>query len=185
MKSKKTFITILVFAAVSWIVFFVLVWRFDATTNLITELAQEELIESRKEASISLIQKTLEDSAEDREKINSYLVTEDTVVDFIQVVESLGRDAGVGLDVNLVSFEEVSVGEDPKAEKVETKLLIQMVSNGNWQNTFQFIALLENLPYKISFQKLGLILQEIQIEGEEGTIREWRGDYEIHVVTNK
>lgn len=184
MKSKKTFLIVLAFALLSWIAFFILVWRFNTAMALITELAQEEQLESRKDASVSLIERTVEELADEQAILESYLVTEDTVVDFIQSIESVAQDGGVDLDVNLVNFEGVKApGEQTADEEADQILQIQMVSLGNWVDTFQFIALVENMPYSIQFERASLQLQETQLEGGEGALIEWRGDYELHVIT--
>jgi len=163
-KIKKTLNIMLLLAILLWGSFAVLWWQFGNMQEKIVQLSQEAFVESQKNTSSLAVRNALNNAEGDIKKIESYVVTEDGVVDFIQFVESLADSAGVSLDVNQVSFE----------DEEKRLLSIHMVSEGSWQETFHFVSLLENIPYRAQFERLNLLFQ-----GESN----WRGDYRVNVVS--
>lgn len=174
MKSNKTFSILIATAIMAWAVFSILFWQFSNVRASVAVLQQERDLESRRGATALTIQDILQETEDDVGRLRNHLATDDTVVDFIQLIESYADDAEVSLDVNSVGF------ETGKEEGAPRMLVVQMVSRGEWQQTFQFVSFMENMPFVEKFSRAGLKLETVS--GEEGDSKQWRGDYTITVI---
>lgn len=108
---------------------------------------------------------TLLETASIRNRLNSYFIQERNEVVFIEELESLGNQAGVSITFS--SIEKRT--EDPSPE-----LHVSFSTEGLWQNTMHFTALLESLPRKITIQHVSFS----EISNTEGPSR-WHGSFDI------
>ena len=76
----------------------------------------------------------------EREQMLKYFVSREDPTEFLELIESSGRDAGITLDVNSIKVDE---GGDELIKHIEISLSVQ----GEWDNVYHFIYLLEHLPY--------------------------------------
>jgi hypothetical protein len=108
------------------------------------ELVAEDKIAENKQVFISLLQNT----KQSREELSGYFVPLDDPTPFLELVESVARDAGVVMSVEKLDMvtEDVSGAEKGKEKSVKVVLAVE----GSWQEVYHFISLLEVLPYIVT-----------------------------------
>ncbi len=115
------------------------------------------------EQATAVRQKSIVDSlritAEDRSTINSFLLTTDGTVPFIEKVEGIGSQSGATVSL-------VSISAD--ATTVRAHVNIQ----GTWGSVMRAMHIVENLPYSISMDGVRITIQGV------GT---WNEDFDIAI----
>lgn len=97
----------------------------------------------------------LSETKEKREYLESLFVNKDSVIDFLEVIESLGKRTGAKITV-------ISVSEDDKAFPVPgTKIFIpgnkiRLEILGSWSQIFKTFYLLDYVPATFSYQNISL-----------------------------
>lgn len=114
----------------------------DSITQIIDEI-QEEYVKIEEAGAIKDL---LKDTKEDRERINTYFVSKDGVVDFIERIENLGDYADISLVLNSV---DISSGESPT-------LSMSVSAVGDWEDVLYFLALVESMPVNMSINSARL-----------------------------
>ena len=104
--------------------------------NRISELRNQVDIEIRKDQRLHSIKQLIADLDKDIEQIDTYFVSEDGVVDFLERLESVGSTSGISVGVNSVSVNE-GVGNNLPYEF----LRVEFVSRGTWRSIVQLISL--------------------------------------------
>lgn len=147
-------------ALIIWGVFTFLLWSINGLNNKIIDLTIQDNHATQKQASAQDVQSTLKKIQPDVDKLDTYLVTNSTIVSFIQTVESIAKTAGISLGINSVSLQGDAALSKSAAQKNNTsqQLVIQFVSEGSWMDTYYFVSLLENLPFKISITQMSVSL---------------------------
>ena len=172
--SKKTLrlflvAAILVLAAIS--AYGIAVWKIRKNISEAADLSSSIAVESQKEAGIESTRNILRGTAAEREKIDMYFVSSDNIVDFLEKIELLGKKSGITL-----SFDSVDIPPDEK-----NVLRVRVGTEGNWENTFYFLSLIENLPFKIELGKSSISKAERVVSNVK--ISYWRGDFTIKLVS--
>lgn len=149
----------------------------------ISIIANEIDIAIQKEIKLKSIKNLIADTENDRKQLETYFVTDDKIVDFIEEVENIGKYAGA--DVEIMS---VSIGDDKsqtEEQNTATELLhLGFKVNGKWSDVFQFFALLEKLPFKIDIAKANL--EAIYKDANNGiSSSDWKGFFNITAVKSK
>jgi len=191
--TRNIFITILIITLVVWGAFLFFLSRISAVNNQIANLTTKEEIASREQISTQNLQNMLKSSQPNIKKLDGYLVTNNTIVDFIQTLEGTAKLAGVALDINSVELKGANRKVIPKGSTVpanqktsnSTNLVIQMASQGNFSDTFYFISLFENLPFKITINSMDIGTQTVQSKTSSDKIQTttvWKGNYQISIA---
>ncbi len=172
--SKKTVrlfwvAVILVLVAIS--AYTAVVWKIRKNISEAADLSLSIATESQKEAGIESTRNVLRSTAAEREKIDSYFVSSDNIVDFLEKIELLGKKSGVTL-----SFDSVDIPSDEKSI-----LRVRVGTKGSWESTFYFLSLVENLPFKIEIEKSSII-KTVEVVSNVKTSY-WRGDFTIKLVS--
>jgi hypothetical protein len=110
----------------------------------------------------------------ERQQLLSYLMSAQDPLPFIQLVERLGVDAGVELEVGSLAEEIAKTGGvvDPNAQpSVHVVLLVK----GTWENVYHCLMLLETMPYLVTIETVAI---EQQTESTEHGM--WSG--QIHLT---
>ena len=110
----------------------------------------------------------------ERAELDSYFVSEDDIVTFLEDVEVLGKKTGTTVTVD-------SVSEDEKLtnDTMFGKLNISIQSTGSWQGSIHTLSLLESMPKSVTIRSARI---SVASGGEEQI---WRGVYEVAVDTLK
>ncbi len=146
MKNKKTTIllaAVLVMNAAAmagWFYLYSLVAeRRDGVNEARREMA---LVEKRADESRSL-KKLMDGIKQEREKINAVFLDEDSVINFIELLEKTSGKAGVSLSLNSISVG----GKGPS---------FRFGLSGTFGEVYRYLGLVENMPQQIIFQKVDL-----------------------------
>ncbi|MEK7070357.1 MAG: hypothetical protein AAB966_00965 [Patescibacteria group bacterium] len=109
-----------------------------------SEVKKEELLRSTKSL--------MDDTRKEREQLASFFVQPKGEVDFIEAVESLGRTAGVKLEIESVGVETLKSKTSSSTELFR----LSVKTEGSWGGVIHLLTLLENMPFSILFENLNL-----------------------------
>lgn len=183
----KTIKIIAIATTLNLIVFgacFYLFMNIKKIDKVVSEQLTQIESEVKKDESLRSIKNLMNDTKEEREQIAGLFVQPNGTVDFIEEVESLGRVAGVKLEV-----ESVGIGalKDKTGSSTESFRLF-FKTEGSWGGTMHLLSLLENMPYKISFEnvRLGKVSGGSSSESGKGiTPSYWSGNFSFSVLKIK
>ncbi len=120
------------------------------------------------EANLLASTKTLvADTAALREQFRNFSVSQEGVVPFIELLESVGRTVGVS-----VAIKSVDTAALPGSTTMEM-LRVQVTGKGPWSGIVRFFGLLEFLPFEVT-------LEQAVVSNSEGVT--WRLDATLTVL---
>lgn len=111
------------------------------------------------------LERTLKDTARDRDSISKYFVSKTNAVTFIEQIENVGKSANVILSVNTVSDEAKDVGG----------IQLSFSATGGFSDIYRLIALVESLPYKVTLKKTDI--QKVDERKEGNAV--WKGNFVV------
>ncbi len=118
------------------------------------------------------LERTIQESDADRTVLNSYFVSADKAVAFLETMEGYGKTGGTVLKFTTVDYN-------------KTKDNLHMVLNitGEFVQVYHTILLLENAPYEFSFERITLSLQQSvnSSEKKDVTVPMWRADITMNL----
>ena len=116
------------------------------------------------------VQNFIRDTKDDRERLNSYFVGKEGIVDFLELVE--GLEQYTGAEVSIKTIGENDTGEFENVEQLE----LNLTAEGSWGAVYHFFVLLESLPYRIDMSRVQFnSISKRERESEEDTSNKWRG----------
>lgn len=101
------------------------------------------------------------DTEEARAELDSYFISQDGVVDFLEKIESFGDRANVFVEIKSVEIEPIG------KSKVLDYLNVVVSVDGEWEDVFYLLNLIESQPLSISTNRMDL---EEDKRGEEWTL---------------
>ena len=125
--------------------------------NQISILQNQVDVEIRKDQRLYSVKQLMTDLHEGFDKIDTYFVSNDGVVGFLENLESFGAMSGVYVGVNSVSVD----GHIDDGLPYES-LRVEFVARGEWRSVIQLISLLETTPF-------GITVERMQLERLEGS----------------
>lgn len=170
-KTVRLFAVAIVLVVVGILAYGVIVWDIRKNIDEADGLSMNIAAESQKEANIESIRNIFRGTAEERGKIDSYFVSSDNIVDFLEKIEFLGKKSGVSL-----SFDSVDI---PSEEK--NILRVRVGTEGSWEDTFYFLSLVENLPFKIELEKSSIVKMTRIVSNIKTSY--WRGDFTVKLLS--
>lgn len=116
----------------------------------------------------------------DIDRLSSRIVAKDGTVAFIEMIEGLARGAGLKITVDAVNY------TDSTDKEHFENLNLNVATQGSWNATNKFLALLETLPYKVTITQTGLSEET----GAAGAIpdmysAQWNGAFSFSVIKYK
>lgn len=89
-------------------------------------------------------------SEKDRQNINSIIISEDKIVDFIEAVENIGKQSGVEITISSINKE----NKDSKDAKLKNfnignTITARVDAKGSFASIMKSLVLLENMPYQV------------------------------------
>jgi Tfp pilus assembly protein PilO len=96
------------------------------------------------------LQTLIQDISPNMTTLRSRLVASDGAVGFIEKVESLARESGLSVVVNSITT------ADAIPKDTFQWMQISISTQGSWAGSYQFLALLEAMPYKMTIGKINL-----------------------------
>ena len=130
----------------------------EETSNILNEsdqVAEERIVLQ----SIRVIQN---ESRDELEVLQSFVVSEDALVPLLESIEGIGRE--LGLESEIVSVDNASVAPTSRARSIQEEKaeLIRIVieAEGSWSSVFNFVQAIERLPYKVTIEEASLSKDE-------------------------
>lgn len=89
-------------------------------------------------------------SEKDRQNINSIIISEDKIVDFIEAVENIGKQSGTDITISSINKE----NKDSKDTKLKNfnignTITAKIDAKGSFASIMKSLVLLENIPYQV------------------------------------
>jgi len=140
--------------------------------------------EVKRNESVRSVKNLMNDTKKEREQITQLFIQPNGTVDFIETVESLGRMAGVKLEIESVGVEALKNKTASSTESFRISLKIE----GSWGNAMHLLSLLETMPHKISFDGINLekISRGLSSDSGKGQAASyWNGVFSFNVLKIK
>lgn len=125
-------------------------------------------VEKNRDALSALVQ-TLENTKDARASLSNRVLTDESVVDFLTLIETLGREQGVSLTTDAITVLPIN-------SAFET-IVMNVSAVGTYTRLIDTLTLFENLPYQVSIANVHFT----QIEGNDT----WKTQYDIQVTKFK
>lgn len=122
--------------------------------------------------SVRTLMGSLEETADERVYLVSRIPTEDSVVNLITLIESLGKEQGVALTIDALNIKPVNA-------TFET-LFVNLTVKGSHESVLHTLKLLENIPYQSRVNKV----QMTRI-GENVDNDLWSATFELQITKFK
>lgn len=116
------------------------------SVNASVFLSQIEQLQNQNNQ-LSDLNAILKEIRENKNNLDSYFVDGEKIVDFLETVETLGSNSGAEVDVRSLNEEET---EDPAIKA----LILNLTVRGSWNDVYYFLALIQNLPMKTTFDRI-------------------------------
>ncbi len=101
-----------------------------------------------KEARLRGMKEIVRDTETDRLVLDRYFVSIQGIVDTIKLFESIGKQAGVFLEIKNVTV--VPNQDDELTEFIQ----LDLGAAGSWVAVYHFLSLVESVPYKVQLDKV-------------------------------
>ncbi|MFA6050673.1 MAG: hypothetical protein WC761_05770 [Candidatus Paceibacterota bacterium] len=177
--SKKNLIPILSLVALltSAGLYAYLYFSFTNLKNEISDLHKKTAESKATYDELAKVKENLKTTLGTQDRLSSLFVDDDSIVDFIQVLEDVMDTANVTGAVENVTEELV-----PDLDKVgKKKLHLTLVVSGNWNSVLKFQGLLEKIPFKALIDSANMRY----IERETAAGSEWEETVNITVLVTK
>jgi type II secretory pathway pseudopilin PulG len=190
-KTKK----ILILSIISAIIVFSLsgfsFWQIKKQNESIALLASEAQQSTAKDEAVRSIRLLFDKNKESLTSLDSFFISKDGVVDFINSIDLLGKKFRVDLAIGEVTSE---IDQKIKDDFKET-IKLRLDASGSWGDVIDFLTALENLPYKIKVDQVSVGLSSasdkllftnasstsIEIR-KPGDKEEWKATYTISIL---
>lgn len=157
--------------------------RIDVDTS--SKLNQINL-DALKREQLQSVKNLLDETKTQRNKISNLFIQADGSVEFIEMIESLSKTASTKLIIE-------SVGIDTQKTKIGSStesIRLALKTEGLWINVVHFLNILENLPFKISFDTVVLdrnseVLSSTSSKTKEKSPSYWKGSFSFSVLKIK
>lgn len=149
----------------------VFVYAIEDKKNELLEKSQEEAKQEFHRKSLTTLTEALNTSKDEREFLLARILKEEDVIEFLTLVETIGKEQGVSLTTNSLTVQPIN-------NSFET-LVVNVSVEGVYPAIMHTLKLFEHLPYQVTLTTVRL--EKIN-EGTEGV---WRSLYEIRVTKFK
>jgi Tfp pilus assembly protein PilO len=126
----------------------------------------------QKNSRLSSLRATVKDTDGKRQQLETFLLSSDTEIAFIEQMESLAKNSGLSAKTNNVS----SIAGEANLTKV---FKMQMEVTGSWSNIMYLLDQVESLPYGV--RVIGVSLNR-QSAGGKSAGSAWVATFEINVI---
>lgn len=167
MKKNKFIITIAVVVLANAAAIGVWSYLFSALgqeDNNIYEIQKKSLINEKKAQKYKEISVFMDETFSKRETLDSVFLDKESIIKIIEELEANAEKAGVAIKLG-----NINIGEN-KTQKP----LLSFSLNGDFNQIFHYLLLLENMPYSVEVKKT-----QLQKEGKIGTQSKWNAEFEI------
>lgn len=136
----------------------------------------EETEESRASyEELTKVKENLKTTLGAKNRLESLFIKQDSIVDFIQVIELMMKTNGVS-----GSVENVSEVQTPELSAIgKEELHVSLAISGDWNNVLKFQGLLEKIPYKTTINAANLTY----VKNEK--VAGWRENVTLILIAEK
>jgi hypothetical protein len=136
----------------------------------ISQSTQEKLqTEISRRDSIKALINSVQTISKERAQLDTHFVRSSDVVPFLDTIEKLAKEAGTNAEVTSVGL---------AADKAS--LEVEMKAQGDFENIYKLIMLLENSPYNLEFILVSIQNLNTEIVVEKDTkIERWTANFKI------
>ncbi|OHA16095.1 MAG: hypothetical protein A3H57_02040 [Candidatus Taylorbacteria bacterium RIFCSPLOWO2_02_FULL_43_11] len=143
---------------------------------------EAELLEEKaKISSIQALSFMLQDTKEDRDLLGSLFVDRNSVVDFSELIESIGGMSGAEVKVEDIVY--------PEGKDSAGYALVRFKVLGTWQELAKTLSLVDEIPMAAVVNKLELISEKSNEEDEivdnkknEKSVPGWQATFTVRVL---
>lgn len=180
--TKTTFAIVLTLVLVCVGVYYYMYRSLIKSNAEVAILSGELAKDGAKQEKTEALRQSIEKSTEDRTLLDSLFVKKDQVADLIQQLETLAALSSI-----TKTFSVDSASDDNLDPFDKEKLHISVSTAGTWKNTSRFLALLENLPYKVSISGASLDLVGSEQQASKALPGDllWRGTFQLDFIKEK
>lgn len=171
-RTKKILIFTTIIAIAILAVYIALFFQLKNKNEGISILKNEVENITKKDAEQRVIKDTIKETEKERAELNSYFVSSDGVVDFIETIEALATDTAISVEITSVSIKKA-----PEHSDIIELLRISIKTDGRWINMFHFLSLVETLPFDIFVERVNFSKEKDKIAS-----RLWNGAFDISVA---
>lgn len=127
---------------------------YDLSTNIIPEIeGLDQKINSLQEMkrSANAVKSSIKGNKVLIDRLNLYFITKETTTSFIEELETAAVRLGATIKLN-----SLSLGREDKIPNKPSYLRLDLRVDGSFSHIFQYLMVLERLPYKIRFNSVNL-----------------------------
>ena len=136
-----------------------------------TILREKMLAQGEAEAhqnSLKSLIRTLADTESERTSLHTRILKDENVVDFLTLIESLGKEQGVALTTKSLTVE-------PITAQFET-LVVNVIVEGSYESVVHMLKLFEHIPYQSTMGTVQIL---------SGGDTQWQGVFQVRVTKFK
>ena len=119
-------------------------------------------------AQLDALVKLVEETEVERAKLRTYVLSENSVIDFLALVEGIATDVGVSVETQSLAVTSLESSDSFEA------LVLTILVIGSYDGVTHTLALFELLPYQIH-------IDDVVLE-RTGEASAWRGTYTMRVT---
>lgn len=161
-ESKKIFVILMILNLLAIIAIGLVVTLIYKNYNSSLSFRQQSMDELAKVSDLTSLKQIVSDTADERKYIESLFVDKEQVIDFLNFIESLGKQSGA--DVKVISVDEGSV-EDPV-----NYTTIRFEAVGNWDQVFKTVSLVDHISAAFSVLDLQLNKNHVVDNGKDSIL---------------
>lgn len=150
--------------------------------NNISALVNEVDIILQKEIKLRSVKHIINDTKDDRAKLDSHFVADDEIINFIETIENLGADSDVKVEVTDVSVSSAGAEADSQVN-ISELLNLNFKIEGSFAQMFHFLSMLEKLPFKIDILRVNF--EKVSDESRIINKNPWNGFFSITALKLK
>ena len=147
-------------------------WIFTEVRSTVADVslkAEETQLLTTQNAHTQTVRRVVRDTEASRAELNSFFVTEEGLVQFLEDIEAIGEDIGVRLIVD-----SVSAGKPIDKDAFLVPITLNLKTEGTFKNVFHMLELLEAFPKVLTIERTRLT--------QHPTNLQWTGTYQLIVI---
>jgi Tfp pilus assembly protein PilO len=130
------------------------------------------------------LQKSLQDSKSDIDKVDGSILSSDGNVGFIEKIETLAKDNSLNISIDSLSVEDIPTIDSNSL----TSLKIRASAQGSWPDMVVFLTKLESMPFVMRVEKFDLLNSSdnpIGLPPPTSSKQNWLSTFEIRILEYK
>jgi len=162
-----------------------LFYYINRTNDTITGVAGKLKEISISQAKLTAVERVLADTAAQSRQIDSFVISSDGTVGFIEMVENLAGSAGLSVSIDSVDTKAAAGTMRNDWEYLNLTISVK----GNWAGVFNYLSMLERLPYLAEINSVAIQQTTNSAQNIPGvknsTAYIWQGQFSISVLKFK